>query len=50
MEVKKVYFEESFNSNQFADADESTDKSVVEQKEIEVVEKIEDEEIVSEFL
>lgn len=49
MEVKKVHFEESFNPNQFADADESPNKVPVEQKVIEIVEKIEGEEIVSEF-
>lgn len=49
MEVKKVHFEESFNPNQFADADESPDKVVVEQKVIEIVQKIEGEEIVSEI-
>lgn len=47
MEVKKVHFEESFNPLQFADADESPNKVTVEQKQIEVVEKIEGEEIVS---
>ena len=50
MEVKKVHFEESFNPLQFADADESTDKAAVVQKEIEIVEKIEGEEIVSQNL
>lgn len=47
MEVKKVHFEESFNAAQFEDADESPDKVDVVQKEIEIVEKIEGEEIVS---
>ncbi|CAO1441244.1 unnamed protein product [Diamesa hyperborea] len=45
MEVKKVHFEESFNAAQFEDADESPDKVAVVQKEIEIVEKIEGEEI-----
>lgn len=47
MEVKKVHFKESFNPLQFADADVSSEKIDVVQKEIEIVEKIEGEEIVS---